>query len=146
MKITYKGDYALKTMLDLTLHYGKRLVTIHDLAQRADIPIKFLEQVFLDLKRGGFVESRRGKVGGYLLSRPPSQIKLGDVVRFIDGPIEPITCLEKNYSSCQDLYKCVFRKIWQEISSATAQIIDRITFEDLAHQIEKQRQSVVYQI
>lgn len=146
MKITYKGDYALKTMLDLTLHYGKGLVTIHDLAQRADIPIKFLEQVLLDLKRGGFVESRRGKVGGYLLARPPSQIKFGDVVRFIDGPIEPISCLEKNYSGCQDLYKCVFRKIWQEVTQATTGIIDQVTFEELANQARVKKEAVVYQI
>ena len=71
MKITYKGDYALKAILDLALNYG-RLVTIHELAARADMPLKFLEQVLLDLKKGGFVESRRGKVGGYLLAKPPS--------------------------------------------------------------------------
>ena len=65
MRITYKGDYALKTILDLSLHYGNRAMTIHDLARRADIPLKFLEQILLDLKRGGFVQSRRGKVGGY---------------------------------------------------------------------------------
>ncbi len=65
MKITYRGDYALKATLDLALHYSNGVVTIHDLAKRLDIPIKFLEQVLLDLKRGGFVQSRRGKVGGY---------------------------------------------------------------------------------
>src|SRR3989339_1859398 len=112
MRITYKGDYALKAILDLALHYDRGVVTIHDLAKRTDAPIKFLEQVLLDLKRGGFVESRRGKVGGYLLAKPPSQIKLGEVVRFIDGPIEPIACVEKNYSGCIDTYTCVFKKIW----------------------------------
>ncbi|MFA5272344.1 MAG: Rrf2 family transcriptional regulator, partial [Candidatus Omnitrophota bacterium] len=65
MKITYKGDYALKTVLDLALNYGKGVVTINELAKNADIPIKFLEQILLDLKRGGFVESKRGKIGGY---------------------------------------------------------------------------------
>ena len=65
MKITYKGDYALKAVLDLALHHEEgRVITIHDMAKRADIPIKFLEQVLLDLKRGGFVDSRRGKISG----------------------------------------------------------------------------------
>lgn len=146
MRITYKGDYALKTILDLAINYGKGLVTIHDLAKRADMPIKFLEQVLSDLKRGGFVESRRGKVGGYLLARPPFQVKLGDVIRFMDGPIEPIGCVEKGYSDCNDLYKCTFRKIWQEVSVATSKIIDNITFEDLASQANKQKETVVYQI
>ena len=145
MRITYKGDYALKAVLDLSLHDGE-LVTIHDLAKHADIPIKFLEQVLLDLKRGGFVESRRGKVGGYLLARRPAQIKLGDVVRFIDGPLEPIACAEKKYSGCNDVYHCVFRKIWQEVSQATSQIVDNITFEYLANQVKIANKGLVYSI
>lgn len=146
MRITYKGDYALKTILELTLHYGRDLVTIHDLAKRSDIPIKFLEQILLDLKRGNFVESRRGKVGGYLLSRHPSRIKVGDVIRFIDGPIEPIACVEKGYSGCKDIYKCIFSKIWQEIAKATSDIVDNITFEDLADKIKLTQEGFVYSI
>lgn len=146
MKITYKGDYAIKAMLDLALHYDSGIVTIHDLAKRDDIPIKFLEQVLLDLKRGGFVESRRGKVGGYLLAKPPSQIKLGEIIRFIDGPIEPIACIEKKYSGCSDIYKCVFRKVWQEVTQTTSNIVDNITFEDLVKEIRKEKATLAYQI
>ena len=145
MHITYKGDYALKAILDLSLHYGE-LVTIHDLAKRTDTPIKFLEQVLLDLKKGGFVESRRGKVGGYLLARAPTQIKLGDIVRFIDGPIEPLACIERGYSGCKDIYKCIFRNIWREIAHCTSDIIDNITFEDLVKQVKSQKETIVYQI
>ena len=146
MRITYKGDYALKTVLDLALHYGNGVVTIHDLAKRIDAPIKFLEQILLDLKKGGFVESRRGKVGGYLLSKAPSRIKLGEVVRFIDGPIEPIGCVEKKYTGCKDLYKCIFRSVWREVTERTSSIIDNITFEDLANRVKKHKESFVYQI
>lgn len=146
MRITYKGDYALKTVLDLALHYGNGVVTIHDLAKRLDIPFKFLEQVLLDLKRGRFVESRRGKVGGYLLAKPPSTIKLGEVVRFIDGPVEPIACVEKNYTGCKDIYNCIFRKIWEEVARTTAKIIDEITFEDLLKEIKSKKQRLVYSI
>src|SRR3989338_10679691 len=146
MHITYKGDYALKTILDLAVHYGNGVVTIHDLAKRIDAPIKFLEQVLLDLKRAEFVESRRGKIGGYLLAKHPSKIKLGDVIRFIDGPIEPIACAEKRYSGCKDLYKCVFRKLWQDVTEATTGIIDNITFEDLANQLKKTKNTLAYTI
>ncbi len=146
MRITYKGDYALKTILDLAINYGNSPMTIHDLAKRADIPIKFLEQILLDLKRGGFVESRRGKVGGYLLAKHPAQVRVGDVIRFIDGPIEPISCLEKQYSGCRDIYKCVFRPIWKEIGRATSSIVDNITFEDLIKQLQTKKQALVYQI
>jgi len=146
MRITYKGDYALKAVLDLAIHYGNGVVTIHDLAKGTDAPIKFLEQVLLELKRGGFVESRRGKIGGYLLAKAPSQIKLGEVIRFIDGPIEPIGCVEKKYTRCKDLYKCIFRSVWQEVTERTSDIIDNITFEDLANRVKKQKEAVVYQI
>jgi len=146
MYITYKGDYALKAVLDLAIHYGNGLVTIHDLAGRIDAPIKFLEQVLLDLKRGGFVESRRGKIGGYLLSKPTSQIKLGDVVRFIDGPIEPLSCVAGEYAGCNDIYKCIFRQIWQKVTKATSDIIDTVTFEDLVNRIKSQKKAFLYQI
>ena len=146
MRVTYKGDYAMKTILDLSLHYGNIPVTIHDLAKRADIPIKFLEQILLDLKRGGFVESRRGKIGGYLLARPPAKIKLGDVVRFIDGPIEPIACTEKGYSGCSDIYRCVFKRIWKEVADATSSVVDNVTFEDLVNRARAQKETVSYHI
>ena len=146
MHLTYKGDYALKTILDLAIHYGNSPVTGHELAKRTDIPIKFLEQILLDLKKGGFVESRRGKVGGYLLAKDPSSIKLGDVVRFIDGPIEPIACVGKKYHRCQDIYRCAFRGIWQEVSGAISDIVDSITFGDLVNKVRKQKETVSYQI
>jgi Rrf2 family protein len=146
MRITYKGDYALKTILDLALHYGNSPVTISDLAERADIPIKFLEQILLDLKRGGFVESRRGKVGGYLLAKHPSKIKVGDIIRFIDGPIEPIACVDKKYHGCNDIYRCIFRNIWEEVAKSTAKVIDNITFEDLAKKLSHLKPTLVYQI
>ena len=146
MRITYKGDYALKTILDLALHYGNSPVTIHELAKRADIPIKFLEQILLDLKRGSFVESRRGKVGGYLLAKNPAKIKVGDVIRFIDGPLQPITCLEKGYIGCSDIYKCVFRPLWDKVSRAISNIVDNVTFEDLVKQLQRGKGTIIYQI
>ncbi len=146
MRITYRGDYALKTILYLALHYGNSPVAIPDLARRLDIPIKFLEQILLGLKRGGFVQSRRGKVGGYLLAKHPSQIKLGDIIRFIDGPIGPIACVDKRYNGCEDIYKCIFRNIWEEIAKSTSKIIDTITFEDLAKKAGRFKSTLVYQI
>lgn len=146
MRITYKGDYALKAILELAINYDLGVVTIHDLAKRLDIPVKFLEQVLLELKRGGFVESRRGKIGGYLLAKHPRKIKLGDVVRFIDGPMTPIACVEKGYSDCRDLYNCVFRKTWQDVTAASVKIIDKVNFENLANQVKSIKQKLLYAI
>lgn len=146
MRVTYRGDYALKAVLDLAINYGKDVVTIHEMAKRIDAPIKFLEQVLLDLKKGGFVESRRGKVGGYLLSKAPGKITVGDVIRFIDGPIEPVSCVRQGYSNCGDMYKCVFRKVWQDVTKATSDIIDNVTFEALAFEVNLGQQVLAYSI
>jgi Rrf2 family protein len=147
MKITYKGDYALKTILNLAINYERGgVVTIHELAECADIPIKFLEQVLLDLKRGGFVKSRRGKIGGYALAKPPASIKVGDVVRYIDGPTEPIACVSEKYGGCNDMPKCLFRHIWKDVARATTAIINNITFENLINKIKGRTLSVGYQI
>jgi Rrf2 family transcriptional regulator, cysteine metabolism repressor len=146
VRITYKGDYALKALLDLALHYDHGLSTTHDIAKRINAPVKFLEQVLLELKNGGFVESRRGKVGGYLLAKAPIQITLGEVVRFIDGPIEPIACVEKGYTGCTDIYKCVFRKAWFDVGRATAEIVDKITFAKLVNEVRVSPEALAYHI
>lgn len=148
MRITYKGDYALKAVLELSINYGNGVVNIHEMAKRLDIPIKFLEQILLELKRGGFVESRRGKIGGYLLARAPDKIKLGEVIRYIDGSIEPIACVnpEKKYSGCVDIHKCVFKKLWQRVASATADIVDNTTFSDLVKECKLKSQAIIYSI
>ena len=146
MKITYRGDYALKAVLDLALHYGKELTTIHDIAKRIDAPIKFLEQVLLELKKGGFVESRRGKVGGFLLAKAPGKITIGDVIRFVDGPIEPIACVKRGYSDCRDAYRCVLREVFRDVAQATSDIIDQVTFETLAIQVNTRQRALEYAI
>ncbi|MEI8012588.1 MAG: Rrf2 family transcriptional regulator [Candidatus Omnitrophota bacterium] len=146
MKITHKGDYALKAVLDLATHYDEGVVTIHAIAKRIDAPSKFLEQVLLELKRGGFIESRRGKIGGYMLAKPPRDITLGDVVRFVDGSLEPIACVNKDYADCNDLHKCVFRPVWQKVSNATSDIVDHMTFEELANRMRAATQEPTYSI
>jgi Rrf2 family protein len=146
MKITYRGDYALKALLDLAVHYESGVTTINEIAKRIDAPVKFLEQVLLDLKKGGFVESRRGNIGGYYLARDPSDITLGQAVRYIEGPIEPISCVEKSYTNCSDLSCCLFREIWEKVADATSDIIDNVTFGDLADKINSKREAFAYSI
>jgi Rrf2 family protein len=146
MRLTYKGDYSIKVVLELSLHYGHGVTTITDLAEAIDAPVKFLEQVLLDLKRGGFLESKRGKHGGYELARPPKQIVLGEVVRYIDGPTEPIACVNQKYKGCKELDSCLLRGIWQQVDQAISGVIDNITFADMANQLKRQRQAPDYSI
>lgn len=140
MKISYKSDYALKAVLDLAMCYESgEPVSIHDTARRIDAPVKFLEQIFSGLKTHGIIDSRRGSSGGYLLSKPPAQITVGEIVRLIEGPTEPISCVRQDYSGCAEIYTCVFRKIWQEVHRATSQIIDNVSFKDLAAEYDSIR-------
>lgn len=132
MKISYKGDYALKIVLDLSMYYPDELVSILDLSQRQDIPKKFLEQILLDLKKGGFLQSKKGPNGGYSLAKSPADIKLGDIIRYIEGSVYPISCIEPvNSTECKDKACCVFAPIWTEVGNAITTIIDGITFKDL---------------
>jgi Rrf2 family cysteine metabolism transcriptional repressor len=133
MKITYKSDYALKAVLDLALRYeGREPVSIHDTAKRIDAPVKFLEQIYSGLKTHGIIESRRGSSGGYLLARTPEKITVGEIIRLIEGPTEPISCVRQDYTGCDEMYTCVFRSIWENIHNATSQILDSVDFKELA--------------
>jgi Rrf2 family transcriptional regulator, cysteine metabolism repressor len=147
MRISYKCDYALKAVLDLSLHYpGGEPVTIHSLASRIDAPVKFLERILSELKLGGLVETKRGRIGGYLLTKAPHQIKVGDVIRMIEGPIEPISCVKPSYSDCREIPQCVFRKIWRDVSRATADIVDGVDFGDLVSQTDSSPEALLYSI
>ena len=146
MKINYKVDYALKSILDLAVHYDDGLVTIQAISKRINAPSKFLEQILLELKRGGFIESRRGKVGGYLLSRPPEKITLGEVIQFVDGPLEPIACIKERYPDCEDIPHCVFRPVWKQVFEAISGIVNPITFSELANKIKAYKNTPTYSI
>ena len=136
MKITYRGDYALKALFQLALRYGEPdrggVLSINEIAKAGDMPMKFLEQILLILKKGGFVKSIRGREGGFVLAKAPKDITIGEVIRFIEGPIEPIACIEKeNYRGCKDVKNCILRDVWKEVNSAVSNIIDTVTFEGL---------------
>ena len=135
MKITYKGDYALKALFELALKHEKEgdgVTSITEIAKLGDMPTKFLEQILLTLRKGGFVKSKRGIRGGFSLARPAKDITVGEVIRFIEGPIEPISCVEEGrYKGCKDVASCIFRSVWKEIALATSKIVDSLTFADL---------------
>lgn len=146
MKISYKCDYALKTLLELAKNYNSKLLTIKELSKNLDIPQKFLEQILLELKKGGFANSKRGAIGGYYLEKSPNKIILGEVIRFIEGPLEPIACVNKNYKGCREINSCVFRNIWQRTAQAIYKIIDTVNFEDLLSDLNIQKEILSFNI
>lgn len=135
MKISYKGDYALKAMVELAVSYEDRsgaVVPVTDIAKRLDIPRKFLESILLNLKKGGFVKSKRGKEGGYTLAGHPGKVTVGDIVRFVEGPLEPIACCDDCYKGCRDIDTCALRGVWKKAADAVTAVVDHITLEQLA--------------
>jgi Rrf2 family protein len=135
LKITYKGDYSLKALFQLALNYeegGDTVLSITEIAKRGDMPVKFLEQILLALRRGGFVTSKRGVNGGFSLARHPREITIGEVIRFMEGPIEPISCIGNDaYKGCKDVTGCIFRDVWKEVRDAISVVVDTLTFEEL---------------
>lgn len=137
MKISYKGDYALKAILDLAQHYNSA-INLEEISRRQDIPLKFLEQIMLILRRAGFVLSKRGARGGYFLARHPKDIYIGEVVRAIDGPIAPISCVaDKNKTLCNFASCCALRDVFEEVKNKISEVIDKVSFADLVKRTNK---------
>lgn len=133
MNISVKGEYALQAIFDLCSQPPGRPVKIADIAGRQHIPQKFLELILASLKQGGFVESRRGAEGGYLLARQPSQITVGEVYRFFEGG-------QNGKSRAKRKPESPFTDLWRQVDDAVSAVVDRTTFADL-HRIWTEKQS-----
>ena len=136
MKLSKRGEYALRALIDLGIaaELGWPMLQISELAAKERLPIKFLEQIFTQLKAAGYVKSRRGKFGGYSLARPMSQIKFGAVIRLIDGPLAPISCVSQTAyerCSCPDEIHCGLRTLMFDVRHAISTILDRYTLADI---------------
>jgi Rrf2 family protein len=136
MKISKRGEYALRALIDLGIasELGWPMLQVSELATKEKLPIKFLEQIFTQLKTAGYVKSRRGKFGGYSLARPMNRIKFGAVIRLIDGPLAPIRCVSQtSYArcSCPDEVHCGLRILMFDVRNAISTILDRYTLADI---------------
>ena len=136
MKVSKRGEYALRALIDLGIasELGWPMLQLSELASKEKLPIKFLEQIFTQLKSAGYVASTRGKFGGYSLARPTSQIKFGAVIRLIDGPLAPIRCVSQtSYArcSCPDENHCGLRMLMFDVRNAISTILDRYTLADI---------------
>lgn len=125
-----KTDYALRALFSLVAEYGAGPVSIRALAERNEVPKKFLEHILLDMKSQGWVDSVPGKSGGYFLAKRPSQITMGEVVRFFDGVLAPIRCVDiGDYEKCGQEAWCRFRRVFLEARNQTARWMDSATLE-----------------
>src|SRR5271157_558215 len=134
MKLSVRGEYALRALLVLGLHYGEGVVRIDAVSREQNIPKKFLEQILNDLKALGAVESRRGAAGGYRLARPPQHITLASVVRHVEGALAPVSCVSDRFyerCTCPDEARCAIRAVMGEVREAVVSIMERVTLAEL---------------
>jgi Rrf2 family protein len=137
--LSRKAKYGLKAALSLAADPQVRPVLVADLARRERIPRKFLEQILLELKHRGLLQSRRGKGGGYLLARPATELSVGEVLRALDGPLAPVQCVSQSAyvkcDECIDEVTCGVRRVMKEVRDATARILDATTLADVVQSI-----------
>jgi Rrf2 family protein len=136
MKLSKRGEYALRALIDFGIAHelGRPLLTVSELAEKERLPLKFLEQILLQLRTEGYIETKRGKQGGYLLAKPTKEISLGQVIRIIDGPLAPIACVSQTAyerCTCPDEDHCGLRMLMLDVRNAIARILDRYTLADI---------------
>ncbi len=131
MKLTMKGDYGLRAMLDLAMHYGQGPIESADIAHRQWVPEPYLNQILMTLRKEGLIESMRGPRGGHMLARPPAQITMAQVMKALEGYEPPMKCL-LHPETCELSSGCSLRGIWQQIDEMTQKILTSTTIEELA--------------
>lgn len=135
MHISSKCYYGLRALFDLAVNFGRPTVKIAEIASRQRIPPRFLEMILAQLKQGGFVESRRGADGGYRLAKPAADITVGDIVRFIDGPLAPVDCVSQSRPKpCTFDGECNFFGLWKRAREALSSVLDGTTLANLVEQ------------
>jgi Rrf2 family protein len=141
--ISKRTQYGLKAMLALGSRYGQGPVLIATLSKQESIPIKFLELILLDLKSNGLLASKKGPRGGYQLTRPPSTITVGSLIRLMEGPLAPLPCASETAfrpcDECEDIESCGIRIIMRQVRDAIAGVLDRTTLAELVQQVETAR-------
>lgn len=140
MKLSVRGEYALRALLVLGLNYSDNVVRIQTIAEQQKIPKKFLEQILSDLKKSGAIESKRGIAGGYRLARPPEHITLAAVVRHLEGALAPVSCVSERFyekCSCPDEARCAIRSVMKEVREAVVKIMEKVTLAELCERAQK---------
>ncbi len=131
MKISTKGRYALRMMLDLAEHQGDGYIALKDIAERQNVSKKYLEQIVPILNKADILNTNRGYQGGYRLARTPDKYTVGDILRITEGSISPVACLDKNPVECERAAECATLPVWQGLYKVIADYLDGITLQDI---------------
>ena len=131
MKISTKGRYALRIMIDLALHCEQGPVRVKEIASRQGISEKYLEQIISLFNKAGYVKSIRGAQGGYLLTKAPAEYTAGMILRLAEGSIAPVACVDESAEQCEKKGVCVSAMLWEKMNVAVNQVVDNTTLQDL---------------
>jgi Rrf2 family protein len=142
MKLSLRGEYALRALVVLGQNYGPGVVRIQAISEEQNIPQGFLAQILNDLKAGRFVESRRGVSGGYRLARPPQEIPLAPILRHMEGALAPVSCASENFykkCTCPDESICPIRSIMSEVRASILKVVESVSVADLCERAKNLR-------
>lgn len=140
MKLSTKGRYGLSAMVDLAMHEKEGRISIKSISERQNISMNYLEQIIAMLKKEGFVKSSRGAQGGYALSRSPDRISVGDILRALEGDLNPVDCILVNEEKeCEASDSCVTKFVWKKISDSINDVVDHITLEDILRENNRRK-------
>ncbi len=142
MKISTKGRYAVRVMLDLALHNTGECIKVKDIAARQGISEKYLEQIIAILNKAGYVKSVRGAQGGYRIARDPKDYTVGMILRLTEGSLAPVVCLEEDSDACNRVDTCETLQVWKDLYEAINNVVDGVTIADLEQQ-HKQRLDMI---
>lgn len=145
MKISTKGRYAVRVMLDLALNNTGECIKVKDIAARQDISEKYLEQIIAMLNKAGYVNSVRGAQGGYRIARDPSEFTVGMILRLTEGSMAPVACLDEG-AECEQCDTCETLEVWKELYDAINGVIDNVTIADLVAKRQQREGSLDYSI
>lgn len=142
MKLSTKGRYGVKAMVDLAVHFGEEPLSIKSISERQNISEYYLEQLFSPLRKANLIKSIRGSQGGYILSKSPENITVADIMRVLEGPIEISECIEENNeSSCSNIDCCATRLLWSRIKESIDSVMESTTLQDMVDDYNKMKSS-----
>ncbi|MDI9420528.1 MAG: Rrf2 family transcriptional regulator [Firmicutes bacterium] len=137
MRISTRGEYGVRAMLDLALHSSDEPVPLSAIAARQDISEHYLEQLISALRKAGLVISFRGAQGGYQLAKPAEEITIGDIIRTLEGPIAPMKCVEDSHAGCTQSERCATRVLWQKLQASIEEVLENTTLAWLKDKARK---------
>jgi len=137
LKLSTKGQYGVRAMFEVAKNYGKGTTTIRDISERQDVSVSYLEQLLNKLRHSGLVESVKGPGGGYVLTREPREIAIGEVLRVLEGPVAITNCLDPGAKGCDRVDSCVTRMLWKSLGERIEGFLDQISLQELIEEEKK---------